>query len=128
MEFNSILERRLSAAGCGTARHGEARQGFLNQKRGEIMKISRDVIDGIVEDTKDMLLYNHESIELAYIAAGDDPLGIAIKVTIKPDEAKLKVLTTINFVTDRCKDERRRYIDPEQTNLFDQDGGAGAGG
>ena len=48
------------------------------------MKISRDVIDGIVEDIKDMFSYNHESIELAYIAAGDDPLGIAIKVTISP--------------------------------------------
>ena len=88
------------------------------------MKISRDVIDGIVEDIKDMLSYNHESIELAYIAAGDDPLGIAIKVTISPDEAKLKVLTTMNFVKDRCKDERRRFIDPIQISLFDQEGEA----
>ena len=83
------------------------------------MKISRDVIDGIVEDTKDMLLYNHESIELAYLAAGDVPLGIAIKVSLAPDGSSVKVLTTINFVKDRCKDERRRFIDPEQTNLFD---------
>ena len=85
------------------------------------MKISRDVIDGIVEDTKDMLLYNHESIELAYLAADDDPLGIAIKVSLAPDGSSVKVLTTINFVKDRCKDERRRFIDPEQTNLFDQE-------
>ena len=86
------------------------------------MKISREVIDAIVEDTRDMLLYNHESIELAYLAAGDDPLGIAIKVTISPDEAKLEVLTKMNFIKDRCKDERRRFIDPEQINLFDQGG------
>uniref|UniRef100_A0A6H1ZBU9 Uncharacterized protein n=1 Tax=viral metagenome TaxID=1070528 RepID=A0A6H1ZBU9_9ZZZZ len=88
------------------------------------MKISRDVIDGIVEDIKDMLSYNHESIELAYLAAGDDPLGIAIKVNIKPDKAKIQVLTTINFVKDRCQDERRRQIDPQQTNLFGQEGEA----
>ena len=86
------------------------------------MKISRDVIDGIVEDTKEMLLYNHESIELAYLAAGDDSLDIAIKVNIKPVKAKISVLTKINFVKDRCKDERSRNIDPEQTNLFDQEG------
>ena len=86
------------------------------------MKISRDVIDGIVEDARDMLLYNHESIELAYLAAGDDPLGIAIKVTISLNKGKLKVLTTMNFVKDRCKDERRRFIDPEQINLFEEEG------
>ena len=87
------------------------------------MKISRDVIDGIVEDARDMLLYNHESIELAYLAAGDDPLGIAIKATMSPDEGKVKVLTTINFVKDRCRDERRRFIEPNQINLFDERGG-----
>ena len=86
------------------------------------MKISRDVIDGIVEDARDMLLYNHESIELAYLAAGDEPLEIAIKVTIKPDKAKMKVLTKINFVKDRCKDERSRNIDPEQISLFSEEG------
>jgi len=88
------------------------------------MKISRDVIDAIVEDTKDMLLYNHESIELAYLAAGDDPLGIAIKVVIKPDKAQISVVTKMNFVLNRCQDERNRNIDPEQINLFDQEGGA----
>ena len=88
------------------------------------MKISRDVIDGIVEDARDMLLYNHESIELAYLAADDDPLGIAIKVTLSQNKkGKAKVLTTFNFVKDRCKDERTRFFEPNQTNLFDQEGG-----
>ena len=88
------------------------------------MKISRDVIAGIVEDATDLLVYNHESIELAYLAAGDEPLEIAIKVIIKPGKPKMKVETKINFVKDRCKDGRSRFIDPEQTNLFDVEGGA----
>jgi len=88
------------------------------------MKISRDVIYGIVEDAKEMLVYNHESIELAYLAAGDDPLGIAIKITLAQKQGKVKVLTTFGFVKDRCKDERTRFFEPNQTNLFDQEGGA----
>ena len=83
------------------------------------MKISRDVIEGIVEDVTDMLFYNHESIEIAYLAAGDDPLGIAIKITLAQNKGKVKVLTTFNFVKDRCRDERTRFFEPNQINLFE---------
>ena len=86
------------------------------------MIITQAVIDAIVADIDEMLKYNQESMELAYLAAGDDPLGIAIKVNIAPDESKLKVVTTINFVKDRCKDERKRQIDQEQINLFEEGG------
>ena len=86
------------------------------------MKISEAVITGIVADITDMLEVNQADMDLAYLAAGDDPLGIAIKVNIAPDESKVKFVTTINFVKDRCKDERKSWVDEEQINLFEEGG------
>ena len=85
------------------------------------MKITKAVIKGIVADITDMLEVNQADMDLAYLAAGDDPLGIAIKVNIAPDESKLKIVTTINFVKDRCKDERKSWVDEEQINLFEEE-------
>ena len=86
------------------------------------MKITKAVIEGIVADITDMLEVNQADMDQAYLVAGDDVLDIAIKITIAPDESKLKIVTTINFVKDRCKDKRKSWVDEEQINLFDEGG------
>ena len=86
------------------------------------MKITDSVIDKISEDIAEMLTSNKGEMEAAYLRAGDDPLDIAIKVKIGEKGVKIKTISTINFVKDRCQDKRASEIDEEQINLFDEGG------
>ena len=86
------------------------------------MKITDSVIDKISEDIAEMLTSNQGEMEAAYLRAGDDPLDIAIKVKIGEKGVKIKTISTINFVKDRCQDKRASEIDEEQINLFDEGG------
>jgi hypothetical protein len=84
------------------------------------MKITDSVINKIAEDIAEMLTSNQGEMEAAYLRAGDDPLDIAIKVKIGEKGVKIKTISTINFVKDRCQDKRASEIDEEQTNLFEE--------
>ena len=86
------------------------------------MKITEAVLDKIVGDIEGMLVSNQGEMESAYLRAGDKPLDVAIKVSIGEKGPKIKILSTINFVKDRCQDKRSSVIDEEQTNLFDEGG------
>ena len=88
------------------------------------MKISITVLEQIEKSIKDMLVTYQEEMDQAYLSAGDDPLTIAISIKIAPDGAKLKIVTGINFVKDRCKDAVTSWVDEEQINLFDEGGQA----
>jgi len=85
------------------------------------MKITMAVIMKIVSDITDMLEVNQEDMEVAYLRAGDKPLDIAITVKIGEKGAKIKTISTINFVKDRCQDKRSSEIDEEQKNLFEEE-------
>lgn len=86
------------------------------------MKISITVLEQIEKGIKDMLVTYQEEMDKAYLMSGDDPLNIAIGIKIAPDGAKLKIVTSINFVTSRCKDTVTSWVDEEQINLFDERG------
>ena len=88
------------------------------------MKISFAVLEEIEKAIKDMFVAYQGEMDQAYLAAGDEPLKVAIGVKIAPDGAKLKIVTSINFVKDRCKDEVTSWVDEEQINLFDEGGQA----
>ena len=85
------------------------------------MKITQAVVSRIIKDIEEMLSYNQEEMEIAYLKAGDDPLDITIKVKIGEKGAKIKAISTINFVKDRCQDKRSSEIDEEQKNLFEEE-------
>ena len=86
------------------------------------MKITDAVLNKILEDIEAMLVSNQGEMESAYLRAGDDPLDIAIKVKIGEKGVKIKTISTINFVKDRCQDRRSSEIDEEQINLFEEGG------
>ena len=82
------------------------------------MKISNSVIKSIIGDIEEMFSFNQASMEAAYLRAGDDPLDVSVKVKIGEKGAKIKTVSTINFVKDRCQDKRSTEIDEDQINLF----------
>ena len=83
------------------------------------MKISNKVLVEIEERIKDMFIEYQPEMEQAYLVAGDDPLSISMGVKISPAEGgKLKIVTSISFVKDRCKDSATSYVDEDQGNLF----------
>jgi len=86
------------------------------------VKIGNSVLERIQLRVKGMLEDHQEEMEQAYLRSGDDPLDIAFKVKISPDKAKLKIVTTINFVKDRCQDKATDLMDEEQINLFEEGG------
>ena len=81
------------------------------------MKISDAVLDKIIEDIGEMLTSNQGELEAAYLRAGDKPLDVAIKVSIGEKGVKIKTISTINFVKDRCQDRRSSEIDDEQVSF-----------
>ena len=87
------------------------------------MKITKTVLTEIETGISDMLAVNQADLDYAFLAAGDDPLNISMKAGLIMDEGKVKVVTTINCVKERIKDERKGWVDEEQINLFDEEGG-----
>ena len=87
------------------------------------MKISNSVLERVQLRIKGMLEDHQEEMEQAYLRSGDDPLDVSFKVKISPDKAKLKIITSINFVKDRCQDKATDLMDEEQINLFEEEGG-----
>ena len=87
------------------------------------MKISDAVLKEIEAGISDMLVMNQADMDYAFLAAGDEPLVVTFKANLAMDEGKVKVVTTINFVKDRVKDERKGWVDEEQINLFEEEGG-----
>ena len=80
------------------------------------------VLDQIERNIENMLVTYQPKLDEAYIMMGDDPLDIAIGIKITPDGVKLKIVTSINFVTSRCKDTFTSWVDEEQINLFNEKG------
>lgn len=85
------------------------------------MKITKAVLKEIETGISDMFAVNQADMDYAFLAAGDDPLNVSMKAVLTMDEGKVKVVTTINFVKDRCKDERKSWVDEEQINLFEEE-------
>ena len=82
------------------------------------MKISNNVLQEIKDRIEDMFIEYQPQMEEAYLVSGDDPLSIAIGIKITSDDGKLKIVTSINFIKDRCKDSATSYVDEDQGNLF----------
>ena len=87
------------------------------------MKISNNVLERIEESIKALMESYQQEMEVAYLALGDDALDIKFGVKIKEDNARVKLTTSISFIKDRCRDTSTSWVDDEQTNLFDQEGG-----
>ena len=87
------------------------------------MKISIAVLEQIEKGIKDLLVAYQQEMEQAYLAAGDDPLDVKIGLKVSPDKGKQKIITSINFVKDRCKDTVTSWVDEDQIGLFDEEGG-----
>ena len=85
------------------------------------MKISHYVIDKMIVEIKGMMVTNQGEMETAYLAPGNKALEIAIKVRAVPEDAGLKITTSLNFVKDRCKDESEIVVDETQINLFEEE-------
>ena len=86
------------------------------------MKITDSVLKEIEAGISDMLVTNQADLDYAFLAAGEDPLSVALKAVLTMDEGKVKVVTNINFVKDRVKDMRQGWVDEDQKNLFDEGG------
>lgn len=84
------------------------------------MKISNQLLTKIQESIGDMFIEYQQQMEEAYLMAGDDPLSIAIGIKVTPDDGKQKVVTSINFIKERCKDSVTAYVDEDQGNLFQE--------
>ena len=82
------------------------------------MHINKEVIKDVSEMLNGHLERNITDIDQAFIRFDEDlSLSLSVKFQVKND--KLKVDTSIGFVTDKVKDNDSREIDPEQKQLFD---------
>ena len=84
------------------------------------MKISTQLLDKIQETIGNMFVEYQQSMEEAYLMAGDDPLTVSISIKIAPVDGKQKVVTGISFVKERCKDSFTDFVDEDQGDLFQQ--------
>lgn len=87
------------------------------------MNISTTVIKEIRDRIYDQLVMYQQEMELAYNLCGDDPLVVKLGVQVAPDNGKKKVTTSISFIKDRCKDTTTSWVDDDQGNLFNEEGG-----
>ena len=85
------------------------------------MNISNAVIEEIRDRIYDQLVMYQKDMDIAYLAAGDDPLSVAISIKVSPENGKQKIVTGINFVKDRCRDSVTSFVDKDQIGLFDEE-------
>ena len=83
------------------------------------MKISMGVIKEIEKDVGRVLAKHQEEMHVAFIKGGDAGVGIDVKISVKAEKGKLRTITGINFVKDRCRDALTNFIDEEQLNIFE---------
>jgi len=91
------------------------------------MKISMGVIKEIEKDVGRVLAKHKEEMHVAFVKGGDAGTSLDIKITMKSEKGKLRVITGINFVKDRCRDSVTNFIDEKQLNMFEseiEEGGA----
>ena len=86
------------------------------------MKISMGVVKEIEKDVERVLEKHQEEMNEAFIKVGGKTMSIDLKINVKAEKGKLRTITGLNFVKDRCKDAVTNFIDLEQINLFDQEG------
>jgi hypothetical protein len=90
--------------------------------------ITKEILKSAVEMIEDMLADYHDKIDKTYNAT-DGALSIGLKVKLAPIEGgKLEILTNIDFIESRVKDQQVRHVDPKQKSLFDERDDAGVHG
>ena len=82
------------------------------------MKISMGVVKEIEKDVERVLEKHREEMNEAFIKVGGKTMTIDLKINVKAEKGKLRTITGLNFVKDRCKDAVTNFIDEEQINLF----------
>ena len=87
------------------------------------MKISNAVIEEISSRIQDMLESYQTQLDEAYLRTGEDQLSISIGAKVSPDNARLKVVTSISFVKEKVSDKITSFVDEEQASLFDNERG-----
>lgn len=90
------------------------------------MKISMGVVKEMQKDVARVLEKHQEEMHTAFLRVGDKTFPVDLRVNIKSEKGKLRVITSISFVKDRCQDSVTNWIDEEQLNIFEveMEGGA----
>lgn len=85
------------------------------------MKITKEILNRSAQQVKEMLETHKDSISEAF-SEGDEILEIAFKVRYSFVDGKLKLACSTNFVKSRLKDNMVAWYDPDQKQLFDDEG------
>jgi hypothetical protein len=84
------------------------------------MEITEEIIEKTAEMIKGNLADYRDEISEAY-SKHDEILEIGLKARYSFNKGKFKIQTSINFVTDRIKDNSVIWYDPEQRQMFEQE-------
>lgn len=85
------------------------------------MKISMGVVKEMSKDIMRILEKHQEEMHTAFVRAGDKGTSLDVKITMKSEKGKLRVITGINFVKERCRDSVTNFIDCDQLNIFENE-------
>ena len=85
------------------------------------MKISVGVVKEIVKDVGRVLQKHQEEMHVAFVRGGVAGMGVDLTIKVKAEKGKLRTITGINFVKDRCRDALTNFIDEEQLNIFENE-------
>lgn len=84
------------------------------------MEITQEIIDKTAEMIRGNLADYRDEISEAY-SKHDEILEIKLTTRYSFNKGKFKIQTSINFVTDRIKDNSVIWYDPEQRQMFEEE-------
>jgi len=85
------------------------------------MDITTEMLNQACEMVKGLMTDYHRQIDTAYLNA-EGPLAVNLKAQFAPALNGVKILTSISFVKENCKNSISVVVDPKQNELPFPDG------
>ena len=90
---------------------------FFNEEENDMNEIREKVIDAITDGARDNLNIHMPTILEVYAREGE--VSVSMKAKMKPGKnGNMQILSAIDFVESKVKDENLRVVETKQLGLF----------
>ena len=83
------------------------------------MKIGEVTLTTMEEEMHDYFVEYSQDINEAYLQAGEDNLIIKVHFKLSPKDRGSEVETSINFVKEKVNVKKKKIVNEDQGNLFE---------
>ena len=86
------------------------------------MEITKEIRDNAIGMSAELMENHADDIQKAF-NENQEMLDIAFKIRFTSAKGKFKIKSEINFVTERIKELKEKWWDPDQRQLFNEEPG-----